>query len=62
VAERVVAERMIRGLQCGACRRRSRRPVPAVCGQGRFEIVGASADSPSRYERAALRNFVPGSP
>jgi ketosteroid isomerase-like protein len=59
VAERVVAERMIRGLHAarvggdlaGMCR--------LFADQGRFEIVGASADKPIAIRTSGIAEFRP---
>jgi len=59
VAERVVAERMIRGLHAarvggdlaGLCR--------LFADQGRFEIVGASADKPVAIRTSGIAEFRP---
>jgi ketosteroid isomerase-like protein len=59
VAERVVAERMIRGLHAarvggdlaGLCR--------LFADQGRFEIVGASADKPIAIRTSGIAEFRP---
>ena len=59
MAERVVAERMIRGLHAarvggdlaGLCR--------LFADQGRFEIVGASADKPIAIRTSGIAEFRP---
>ena len=59
MAERVVAERMIRGLHAarvggdlaGLCR--------LFADQGRFEIVGASADKPVAIRTSGIAEFRP---
>ena len=59
MAERVVAERMIRGLHAarvggdlaGMCR--------LFADQGRFEIVGASADKPIAIRTSGIAEFRP---
>jgi len=59
VAERVVAERMIRQLHAA----RVGGDLAALCGlfaeQGRFEIVGASADKPIAIRANGLAEFKP---
>ena len=59
MAERVVAERMIRQLHAA----RVGGDLAALCGlfaeQGRFEIVGASADKPIAIRANGLAEFKP---
>jgi ketosteroid isomerase-like protein len=59
VAERVVAERMIRGLHAA----RIGGDLAGLCGlfadQGRFEIVGASADKPIAIRTSGIAEFRP---
>jgi ketosteroid isomerase-like protein len=59
VAERVVAERMIKQLHAA----RLAGDLPGLCrlfaDQGRFEIVGASADKPIAIRAQTLAEFRP---